>query len=236
MPLREVRRRHVREHEHVVILQVREVRRQPRRRSGLDEDALFSQRPFEALSEVGVAVDQQDSRLTGGEDETGGHVVVEQSVVELSDERLPGSVERTADTGGEFGRAIDLLGEPETVLALPDRLASGDDAMLGLEDFDGDFVVVIAVDDDFDKERLAGRDLRRDDDVSDLNLGLGSRLKGHGVDADSTLQRGSQGVAFGFVAVAQQHDPRNELRRHPRRRDFDRRLQVRVLGCDRLGV
>ena len=124
---------------------------------------------------------------------------------------------------------LDRLLEDDAVLPLLELHGLVGDLDVAAVDLDRALVVVVvAVDQDLDVERLSLLDLRRGVDGRELDLGVGPARQGDGRDLDLASHRrgGLEGVARGRVAVGEEHDPRDVERRDRRGGHLERRGQV----------
>ena len=221
--------RDVREDHEVVVLQLGQVIRRPSGRPDVDLHVLLFQRPGQVLGLVGVALDEEHPRLAGGRDQREVAVIVQQRVAVA------------LEPGGDRGQAaqVDRLLEDDAVLARLelDRLVG--DLDVAAVDLDAALVVVVvAIDQDLDVERLALEHLGRRVDGRELGLGLGPAGQRDGQHLDLAVHRrgGLEGVAGRGIAVGDQHDPGDVEWRDRRRRHLQRPGQVGPLAIEPLGV
>ena len=130
------------------------------------------------LGLLGIAVDDQDARAPQAVDQRNRRVVIERRVLEAR------------DASSDLGEL--LVGQPilegEAVLPLvhlPARLADAWQLGAIAEHLQDSLVVVVRIDDDFDRERLCLADLGRDRDLGDLDLGFFARRQGHRPQRDA---------------------------------------------------
>ncbi len=153
------------EDQQVVVLQLGQGVRHPAGRADVDLHVLLFQGPGQVLGLVGVALDQQHPRLAGGRDQAEVAVVVQQRVAVA------------AEPGRDRGQPalLDRLLEDDPVLALLELERLVGDLDVAAVDLDAALVVVVvAVDQDLDVERLALQDLRGDVHGRELDLGVGA--------------------------------------------------------------
>ena len=187
-------RRHVREHEEIVVLQLGQVVGNAARRADVHLHVLLFECPGQMLGLVRVAVDQEHPRLAGRRHQPKLAIVVQ--------ERVFVALQPGRDRGQS--PLVDRLFEDNPVFAFLERDRLAGDLDVSPVDLELPLaVVVIAVDQDLDIERLALKDLRRRGDGRELDLGVITDRQSGCEDIDLAIERRGdlEHVAIGRIAV-----------------------------------